>query len=279
MSDSTFQCILPLVILAIVWFALFQIKKKSRQTPTQTLTLSTELSRQEIGEIVADALPRSLISSAFNWNMHAIRDELKISGNYLTDGQGCLVLLVTGIIPGFLLLIFTADEIELITMDFSFLEDSGLLKVTTEGPRAQQVTEKLIPKLEHKQRHFQWDEAVIAATTTKGDQIKLLSMKSHNDGQEDSDLQSNADKEIQAKMHREQAHGYLQKGDFLEAFHEGQKAIQLLPNSAEAHNELGVILDGLGRQTEAIAAYELALSLDPALTDARKNLEEASQEN
>lgn len=279
MSDLTLQCLLPLAIMAIVWFALFEARKKSRQAPMQSLTLPTKLSRQEIAKIVNNSLPRSLISSAFNWSVQSIRDELRISGYYLTNGLGCLVLLVTGIIPGYLLLLLTRDETESVTIDFSSLEDTGLVKVITAGSHAQKITEKLIPKLEHKQNHLQWDEAVITATTTKGGLTELSPGKGLDEWQDDNDPQSETDKGNRAKTHLERAHGYLQKEEFVKALHESQRAIQSIPDSAETYNQLGVILDSLGRRIEAIDAYEQALILDPALTDAQRNLAEVLQEN
>jgi Flp pilus assembly protein TadD/endogenous inhibitor of DNA gyrase (YacG/DUF329 family) len=55
-------------------------------------------------------------------------------------------------------------------------------------------------------------------------------------------------------------------------------AIQYDPNFAEAHNLRGLILDELGEPKLAVAAYRKALKLNPALEDARANLEDAKEE-
>ena len=151
MSDpATIQCILILVVTAFFWIVLVQVRNNARQAPAHSQTLSSELSRQEIVKIVKNSLPRSLVSSAFSWDMQTMGDELRVAGFYITNGLGCLVLLLTGIIPGFILLLLTRDVTEVVTIDFSSLEDKGLLEVITTGSQAQKLTEKLIPKLEHK---------------------------------------------------------------------------------------------------------------------------------
>ena len=57
------------------------------------------------------------------------------------------------------------------------------------------------------------------------------------------------------------------------------QAIAYTPESAEAHNLRGLILDGLGRTPEAILAYRQALLLDPNFADAQANLDDALKEN
>ena len=54
-----------------------------------------------------------------------------------------------------------------------------------------------------------------------------------------------------------------------------REALRLEPDSAEAHNGLGVALASLGRLDEAVGHFEQALRLDPANADARRNLERA----
>jgi hypothetical protein len=57
------------------------------------------------------------------------------------------------------------------------------------------------------------------------------------------------------------------------------QAITCTPESAEAYNLRGLILDGLARTTEAILAYRQALLLDPNFADAQANLDDALKEN
>jgi spermidine synthase len=53
-------------------------------------------------------------------------------------------------------------------------------------------------------------------------------------------------------------------------------AIDLMPDSAEAHNDLGVALASMGRIGEATAHFQRAVSLKPDFAEARRNLEQAS---
>ena len=50
-----------------------------------------------------------------------------------------------------------------------------------------------------------------------------------------------------------------------------QRAIKLDPNLAEAHSALGLALQMVGRDEDAVAAYRQALSLDPLCYDAHHN--------
>ena len=51
-----------------------------------------------------------------------------------------------------------------------------------------------------------------------------------------------------------------------------QLATSLLPTNAQAWNYLGLAYHGAGRATNALAAYQKALTLDPGLAEARYNL-------
>jgi tetratricopeptide (TPR) repeat protein len=52
-------------------------------------------------------------------------------------------------------------------------------------------------------------------------------------------------------------------------------AVDLLPDSAEAHNDLGVALASMGQVGEATEHFRRAVSLQPDFAEARKNLEQA----
>ena len=60
-----------------------------------------------------------------------------------------------------------------------------------------------------------------------------------------------------------------------EALTDCELAIEYDPEFAEAHNLYGLILDAMGRTSEAIAAYREALRLNPQLGEARANLRDA----
>lgn len=83
--------------------------------------------------------------------------------------------------------------------------------------------------------------------------------------------------EAQAGLDRTRAH--LDADDLPGALVESDAALQLAPQSAEAHNLRGVVLDELGRTAEAIAAYQEALRLDPGLSDAAENLAELRRDS
>jgi len=52
-------------------------------------------------------------------------------------------------------------------------------------------------------------------------------------------------------------------------------AVDLLPDSAEAHNDLGVALTSMGRVGEAVEYFRRAVTLQPDFAEARENLESA----
>ena len=64
----------------------------------------------------------------------------------------------------------------------------------------------------------------------------------------------------------------IQRGDLKEARRQIRKALNQNPNSAEAYNTLGYILQGLERVEEAIAAYQKAITLKPDYAIAYNNL-------
>jgi tetratricopeptide (TPR) repeat protein len=56
-------------------------------------------------------------------------------------------------------------------------------------------------------------------------------------------------------------------------------AVDLLPDSAEAHNDLGVTLASLGRVNEALPHFERAVALKPDFSEARNNVDAARLAN
>jgi len=56
-----------------------------------------------------------------------------------------------------------------------------------------------------------------------------------------------------------------------------QKAAELLPDDAEAYNNLGITRQALGQHTDAVACYRRALEIKPDFADARYNLGVALQ--
>lgn len=78
--------------------------------------------------------------------------------------------------------------------------------------------------------------------------------------------------------HLERACGHADAGELEDALRECDRAIELAPEWAEAHNLRGVVLDEMGRVEEAIAAYEKAVRLDAGFEEAVENLAEARKE-
>lgn len=88
-------------------------------------------------------------------------------------------------------------------------------------------------------------------------------------------FQPTTDPSSEAKRHLGLAYGHEAQDRFESALRECESAIHLAPDCAEAHNLRGIILEELNRGKEAIDAYREAVRLDPSLSEARENLEEA----
>lgn len=65
----------------------------------------------------------------------------------------------------------------------------------------------------------------------------------------------------------------LNQGKWSEAIAAYQRALQIDPNYVMAHCNLGIALKGQGKFGEAIAELEIAVRLNPSSTLFRKNLE------
>lgn len=65
---------------------------------------------------------------------------------------------------------------------------------------------------------------------------------------------------------------YYQAGNLIKAEEYLRKAIALQSNNAELYNNLGLVLQGMGRIDEAVEFFQKAISLNPNLADAYYNL-------
>jgi spermidine synthase/tetratricopeptide (TPR) repeat protein len=65
----------------------------------------------------------------------------------------------------------------------------------------------------------------------------------------------------------------LEQRRFKEAVDEFREALQFMPESVEAHNNLGIALASLGRMDEATYQFRMALEIQPDFEDARRNLQ------
>ena len=87
-----------------------------------------------------------------------------------------------------------------------------------------------------------------------------------------------SDRPENAASHLERAYANEEAGELEQARRECDAAIALDPSLAEAYNLQGIVLEGLGRKAEAVAAYEESLRLEPWFDEARSNLAELGSE-
>lgn len=88
-----------------------------------------------------------------------------------------------------------------------------------------------------------------------------------------------AELQAQAQPYLDKAKKSLENGFNLGgALSNCDTALEFVPESAEAHNLRGLILDSLHQGNDAILAYREAIRLDPNFTEARKNLDDAEKE-
>jgi hypothetical protein len=88
---------------------------------------------------------------------------------------------------------------------------------------------------------------------------------------------SNID-DVQAHQYLDMADAHLDAGELADALRACDRAIEIAPEWAEAHNLRGIVLDEMGRGEEAIAAYKEAVRLDADFQEAAENLAEARVE-
>jgi protein O-mannosyl-transferase len=75
-----------------------------------------------------------------------------------------------------------------------------------------------------------------------------------------------------AEAHNNLGYALFQKGAVDEAMVHFQKALQIKPDYAEAHYTLGNVLINKGRVDEAMVHFQQALEINPDYADAHKNL-------
>jgi len=148
-SDATgLQCIIGIVILIVAAVVLASLASKTKNAAPSSRAITTSLSREQATELVKSHFPKSMLPSTYDWKISSpTPDRLTLSGYYLTTGQGCLVLLLTGIIPGDLFMRLLMGRTEQVTIDFSKLQDEGKLTFEAKGLRAQREVNKLADEL------------------------------------------------------------------------------------------------------------------------------------
>jgi len=84
--------------------------------------------------------------------------------------------------------------------------------------------------------------------------------------------------EALARQHLEKAQKNLDRSFINRALTDCDRALEYMPDMAEAHDLRGLILDEMGRAAEALLEYQGAVRLNPGDTDAIANLEDAQAE-
>ena len=74
-----------------------------------------------------------------------------------------------------------------------------------------------------------------------------------------------------AEAHNNLGNALKDQGEFDEAIAGCRRALELKPDYAEAHNNLGVAFQGQGKLDEAVACYRRALELKPDYAEAHLN--------
>jgi lipoprotein NlpI len=67
----------------------------------------------------------------------------------------------------------------------------------------------------------------------------------------------------------------LQERNFAGAAARFEAALKIRPDWAEAHNNLGIALASQGKISAALAHFERAVALNPSMSDARANRDQA----
>jgi tetratricopeptide (TPR) repeat protein len=78
--------------------------------------------------------------------------------------------------------------------------------------------------------------------------------------------------DLETRFHLEQAYSYKEANKLEDVLREADAAIKIDPSVAEAHNLRGIALEELGRETEAIKAYQQAIDQDSKFREAKSNL-------
>ena len=125
-----------------------------------------------------------------------------------------------------------------------------------------------------------WTRSLIKLYPDFGGLWKLFSLSLQMQGK---DALSAMQKAVELLPDDAEAHGNLAavlraRGQLDAAVASGRRALQINPNFAEAHNNLGVALQDLGQLEEAVASYMRALEIKPDFSEVYNNLGGALKE-
>ncbi len=141
-------CCLWLLILIVAVAIAVANHNRTRQAPEYRQQLSTALLRPALEAIVNEMFPKgSWVSSSFGWKRDSNpEDILVLSRNYFSPEQGCLLYLLTGLLPG-VFIISLMGRTEKVTIDMSALATSNEIVVKGQGLRGREQAEQLVGKL------------------------------------------------------------------------------------------------------------------------------------
>ena len=149
-STGTLQCLVIIVIWVAVGIWLASISSKSKQASIYSETARTTLARDEVEKLAYQVTSKKPIFNG--WKRKKVEpDRFVIYGYPLGMGQGCLGLLLTGILPGFIIMAVVMKQSERVTLDFSNFDDTGEVMVRAEGIMTKEPAVQLVRRLEAEQ--------------------------------------------------------------------------------------------------------------------------------
>jgi hypothetical protein len=136
------------MILIIAVVVAVAARNRTRKVPDYTRRLSTALPRMALEAIVNEMFPKgSWVSSSFGWRRDSNTEGiLVLSRNYFSSEQGCLLYLLTGLLPG-VLIISLMGRTEKVIIDMSALGPNNEIVVKGQGLRGREKAEQLVGKL------------------------------------------------------------------------------------------------------------------------------------
>lgn len=135
-----YLCLGSLVFIALLVF----LTRRSESASVYKTTMQMKQSRLDVQKLIDRAFPRSLISKRFNWQKREGKNSrLDYYGYYLPNDLGCLILLLTGIIPGYIILYFVAKQTEHVAFSFDDFDSEGIIRVEARGLLASRIARQL----------------------------------------------------------------------------------------------------------------------------------------
>lgn len=149
-SVENLQLLMCAGSLAFIGLLLY-LASRSASEPAKETIIRTRHSREAVLAQIARTFPRSWISRRFNWECSERSNQITYDGYYLPNSLGCLILLLTGIIPGFIILYLVARKTEHVTFFFNNFDEDGIINVEARGTLSKQIVQQLSLQLASEQ--------------------------------------------------------------------------------------------------------------------------------